>query len=379
VRSVLTLFLLLCGLSSGLAEWHVVQRDGRRYVPIGDVATFYKMGRNVSQGGRFRLFAAGRSIEGGAGGRDVLINGVKYVLCFPIVSDGGQTYISTMDVVKIIEPILRPQKIQNASAVRTVVLDAGHGGYDSGARGPLGAEKDATLDVVLRAKKLFEAAGYQVKCTRTTDVFVPLEDRASFANRNLNAIFVSVHFNKSNTGGGTGLETYCLAPRGVPSMDEENLRYSDFVQYPGHARDPENIALATAVHAALIRRLGLTDRGIKRARFVVIKNLTIPGILVEGGFMSGAPDYQMINTADYRQRLAQCIVDGVTRYKQAVSGEIQYQAPSAVITAEPPPKTPPLAPTPTPAAGSRTAIDSSVAQAQQALENSTGAGNRSEP
>ena len=125
-----------------------------------------------------------------------------------------------------------------------------------------------------------------MRCTRLTDFLGSLEKRAQFANRHANAIFVSVHFNKSNRGEATGLET-CLAPRGVPSMDEENLSYSDYVQHPGHANDPANVALATTVHAALVRNLGLTDRGVKRARFVVIKNVTIPGILIEGGFMSG--------------------------------------------------------------------------------------------
>ena len=108
-------------------------------------------------------------------------------------------------------------------------------------------------------------------------------------------------------------------------MDEENLSYSDYVQHPGHANDPANIALATTVHAALVRNLGLTDRGVKRARFVVVKNVTIPGILIEGGFMSGTPDARLIATPEYRQRIAQCILDGVNRYKQAVANQSHYK------------------------------------------------------
>ena len=106
-------------------------------------------------------------------------------------------------------------------------------------------------------------------------------------------------------------------------MDEENLSYSDYVQHRGHANDPANVALATTVHAALVRNLGLTDRGVKRARFVVIKNVTIPGILIEGGFMSGTPDARLIATPEYRQRIAQCILDGVNRYKEAVANQAQ--------------------------------------------------------
>ncbi|HEY5812644.1 MAG TPA: N-acetylmuramoyl-L-alanine amidase, partial [Terrimicrobiaceae bacterium] len=318
------------------AKWNVVIHDNRRYVPIEDVADFYQMNLPSSSGERFRLEAPGRSIEGADGGRHVYINGVKYALCFPIVSRDGRTLISAMDVVKIIEPILRPQKIKNPGAVRTVILDAGHGGLDSGATGSPGREKDVALDVVLRAKKLLQENGYQVRCTRLTDIFIPLEKRAQYANRHANAIFVSVHFNKSNRSGASGLETYCLAPRGVPSMDEENLSYSDYVQHAGHSNDPANIALATTVHAALTRNLGLPDRGVKRARFVVIRNITIPGILMEGGFMSGTPDAGLIATPEYRQRIAQCILDGVNRYKNAVANQVQNQKPSAVVAATDP-------------------------------------------
>ena len=369
MRYVLVSFILLIWTPVSKADWNIVICDNRRYVPIEDVATFYKMSLPVAIGDRFRLSGPGRSIEGAGGGRDVYINGVKYALCFPIVSKDGRTLISAMDVVKIIEPILRPQKIKNPGPVHTVILDAGHGGVDSGATGPFGKEKDAALDVVLRTKKLLQENGYQVRCTRLSDVLIPLEKRAEFANRHANAIFVSVHFNKSNTGGGSGLETYCLAPRGVPSMDEENLSYSDYVQYPGHSHDPANIALATTVHAALVRNLGLTDRGVKRARFVVVRNIMIPGILIEGGFMSGTPDARLIASPEYRQRIAQCIMDGVDRYKQAMASEIPYQKPTAVVAATDPTSAPSLEKV-APLVGSKIEIESSVAQAREALESS---------
>ena len=316
VRNVLIISVLLFWAASSQAKWNVVIYDNRRYVPIEDVATFYKMNLPATSAGSISTRSSRPKHRGRGQWSQCLRQRRQICALFPDRIQGGHTLISAMDVVKIIEPILRPQKIKNAGTVRTVILDAGHGGIDSGATGALGREKDATLDVVLRAKKLLQENGYQVRCTRITDFLVPLEKRAQFANRHANAIFVSVHFNKSNDGEATGLETYCLAPRGVPSMDEENLSYSDYVQHPGHANDPANVALATTVHAALVRNLGLTDRGVKRARFVVIKNVTIPGILIEGGFMSGTPDARLIATPEYRQRIAQCILDGVNRYKK---------------------------------------------------------------
>jgi len=346
--------------------------DGRRYVPLTDVADFYKLNTPVVQGTHFNLSAPGRSIEGQVEGSEVFVNGVKYALCFPITSQRGKTIISAMDVTKIIEPVLRPQKIKSATAVRTVILDAGHGGHDSGATGPYGCEKDAALDVVLRAKKLLESNGYQVRLTRMNDTFVPLENRPELANKTANSIFVSVHFNKSNQGGSaSGIETYCLAPRGVPSMDEGSLRYSDFVEHPGHARDPENVALATTVHAALVRNLHPVDRGIKRARFVVIKNVSVPGILVEGGFMDNPMDSRRIATPAYRQEIAQSILEGINRYKNAVAGQYQYQKPSAIISANEVATPTPAAEKPAAPVGEKTDSSSAVAEVKNSIENST--------
>jgi len=369
VRISAVIFLVfLAALQAVSAQWNVVLHEGRRYVPIADVANFYKLNAPDIAGNSFTLTGQGRTIRGNGGGREVYINNVKYVLCFDVISKGGRLLISAMDVTKIIEPVMRPGKIKNATAVRTVVLDAGHGGHDSGARGPLGVEKEATLDVVLRAKKLLEENGYNVRVTRMTDVFVPLEKRAAMANKYPNAIFVSVHFNKSNTPGGTGIETYALAPRGVPSMDEENLSYSDFKPYPGHQRDPENIALATAMHSSLLRHLRLFDRGIKRARFVVIRDVDIPGVLLEGGFMNHPVDARQIAGTAYRDAFARAILEGVNRYKSAVAGQMQYFKPSAVVAATDTTTAPPLKKEEPPApVGSKTDMGQSVNQAAGAL------------
>ncbi len=97
---------------------------------------------------------------------------------------------------------------------------------------------------------------------------------------------MSVHFNAGAREDAGGVETYSLAPRGVPSTNNANLSLADFQPCIGNIRDPENIALATAMHAALITRLGGSDRGIKRARFIVLRDCNIPGVLIEGGFLT---------------------------------------------------------------------------------------------
>jgi N-acetylmuramoyl-L-alanine amidase len=154
--------------------------------------------------------------------------------------------------------------------------------------------------------------------TRSADVFVRLEDRAAFANRQSNAVFVSVHFNAGAREDAGGVETYSLAPRGVPSTNNANVSLADFQPCVGNIRDPENIALATAMHTALITKLGVSDRGIKRARFIVLRDSNIPAVLIEGGFLTNALDRVRIATPIYRQILAQAILQGVLSYNRAV-------------------------------------------------------------
>jgi N-acetylmuramoyl-L-alanine amidase len=208
--------------------------------------------------------------------------------------------------------------------VRTIVLDAGHGGHDKGAWSPYGYEKDFSLDVVLRTKKLLQAQGYKVALTRSSDVFIPLHERAAFANQQQDALFVSVHFNSG--GAGTGLEVYTLAPRGVPSMMADGPSVSDLNPQPGNVNDAQNMALATASHAALVVRSRLYDRGIKRARFVVLREATIPAVLIEGGFLSNSFDAKIIAMPEYRQQMASAIVTAVNNYRRAVGNSPQVVA-----------------------------------------------------
>jgi N-acetylmuramoyl-L-alanine amidase len=337
---VLIIFCIVLIPANGLA-WNVVMYGNRRHVPIEDVSRFYKLGDPVKGEKEFQIESPGRTIRGKIGTREIYINNVKYILCFPTLKKGRDILISAMDVTKILEPVLRPGKIKNAGPVRTVILDAGHGGHDSGATGRRGMEKEAALDVVLRAKRLLESQGYTVRMTRSSDVFIPLEQRAAYANRFPDAIFVSVHFNKSTKGTASGIETFALAPRGVPSMDEQNFSYSDLRQHPGHARDPENIALATALHSSMLRKMRLYDRGIKRARFVVIRDIKVPGVLLEGGFMNHPVDGNLIASSSFRDAFAKAILEGVNRYSSAVSGKVGTSPmPSAVAKATDPTSVP---------------------------------------
>jgi len=323
----LILLVHLTSLADASAQfkWRETPIEGRIYVPISDVAAFYGY-RLLSSPGGFNLTMSVKHppIIGRAGASDVKINGVKFVLCFPTVSHGGQVFISKMDVIFIIEPVLRSFNIKNPTVVKTVILDAGHGGHDHGATGNGLREKDMNLDVVYRAGRMLQARGFNVYVTRKDDTFIPLEKRTALANRTPNAVFISVHFNDSKNIEASGIETFVLAPRGVPSMGRDELGVIDDRVHPGHARNAENILLAASVHSAMVARSQIPDRGIKRARFHVLRNSRIPAILIEGGFMRNPRDGRLIADANYRQQLATAIVAGVERFRASVARPGQY-------------------------------------------------------
>ena len=172
------------------------------------------------------------------------------------------------------------------SSPTTVVIDAGHGGYDRGGiPGQRVSEKDMTLDVARRLKSVLAASGYRVVMTRDSDVFVPLGTRTAIANSNRNAIFVSVHFNSATRRGASGIETYF------------------------YSRD--SLALASAIHHYVVGGAPSGSRGVRRRGYFVLRKTSIPAVLVECGFLTNPTEAGYAQNASYRQKLAEEIAAGV--------------------------------------------------------------------
>ena len=260
-----------------------------------------------------------RGIRAQAGTSELYINGVRFVTDFPILSSGEDELISAMDVSKIVEPIMRPNRLHNTHKIQTVVLDPGHGGVDQGASNQWGTEKMFALDVAMHVRNDLARAGYKVEMTRTRDNTVSLEERVNFANKFRDAVFVSIHFNYS--GIAEGLETYALAPEGVPSnaANESHVSSADVQACPGNVQDEHNIALTAAIHAMVLSRCSMFDRGVKHARFHVLRGVRLPAVLVECGFLSNSSEGQRIATAQFRQEIATAIAQGVQNYDAAVN------------------------------------------------------------
>jgi len=308
----------LAGRAAG-ADWKIIPAVGRDYVSFANVAQFYQFPNYARVNRTVALRGERRVIRAQAGTSEFYINGVRFFSDFPLLAREDENLISAMDVARIIEPVLRPNKISGARKIDTVVLDPGHGGKDSGAAGRWGSEKKYALDLALTTRENLLRAGFKVEMTRSGDQTVALEDRVAFANRFPNAVFISIHFNSA--GAGSGVETYALAPAGVPSnaSTENHLSSLDPRWYQGNAQDAANIALAAAVHGSILSRVSVFDRGVRHARFHVLRDIKIPAVLVEAGFLNDPIEGAHIATAQYRQQLGLALAQAVTTYNRAVN------------------------------------------------------------
>ena len=246
----------------------------------------------------------------------VFIGGTKVYLDDNIDEKKGKLTVTRLDYDKVLVPLFWRLPPQLPGSKR-IVIDPGHGGKDPGiVSATLGyTEKAATLDTALRLKLLLEKRGFEVILTREKDTFVDLDDRPAAANKLKADCFISLHYNGGAKGDATtaGIETYCLTPAGQYSTNKASGR-ADITAEPGNRFDTFNLLLGWNVQRSLVKATGAEDRGVRRARFAVLRPLNCPGILVEGGFISSRAEGAQIANAAYRQKLAEAIGDGVIAY-----------------------------------------------------------------
>ncbi len=298
-------------------DWQVIKVSGHDYLSIDNISKFYRLPAEVVPAGKkIRLETVKHPLEFVSGSREVIINGARSWLCFPLIEHDGKFLVSRMDVAKTIEPQLRPHRIPNIGRLQTVVLDPGHGGHDKGAVGSYGYEKNFALDVARKLRPLLQAKGLRVIMTREGDYFVPLEVRAQIANAARDSIFVSIHFNATDRDpNATGFEIFSFTPRGAPSTSDSSLTLSSLDMQAGSTVDTQSMALSSCIYHSLLGHIPEFDRGIKRARFAVLRLTRVPAVLIEGGFLTERGESELIAKNDWRTKLAQSISVGIQNYQ----------------------------------------------------------------
>lgn len=248
---------------------------------------------------------------------EVEIDGIRVWLSFPATVRGGRAYVTLLDMQTAIVPVLFPEK--SAAKVRLVALDPGHGGKDKGfCEGPQ-QEKKFTLLLAQEVRDQLGRMGVKATLTRTSDKYVDLPVRTDLAQRRGADLFVSLHFNAAGHGGeeARGVEVYCLTPPGARST---NGRAAEGESQPvaGNRHNDKSALLAYQLQRALVKNLGMEDRGVRRARFEVLRNATMPAALIEGGFLSDPVEGRKILDPAYRRQMAQAIAGGLLAYKRLV-------------------------------------------------------------
>jgi N-acetylmuramoyl-L-alanine amidase len=173
---------------------------------------------------------------------------------------------------------------------RTVIIDPGHGGHDKGGQWGRVYEKHLALDTSIRLEAHLKKMGYNTILTRRSDHFVSLPGRMEMANKHRNAIFISIHYNYTWKQHVSGIETFY--------------------------HNQNSHKLAKDVHRGMMSRVKVVDRGVKYARYYVIRNTQMPAILVEGGFVSNSNERSRMKTAWFRDAIARGIADGVQRFRR---------------------------------------------------------------
>src|SRR5213596_1363234 len=322
VRRWLDLALLTAGIALAqrstfaASDWEIIKVSGHDYLSVDNISRFYGLPAGVAAAGeKSQLDAVKNPLEFVSGSREAMINGARSWLCFPLIEQDGKYLVSRTDVAKTIEPLVRPHRVPNVGKVDTVVLDPGHGGHDKGQVSRYGAEKEFALDVARKLRPILQAKGLRVIMTREGDYFVPLEVRAKIANAARNSIFVSIHFNATNDDpDATGFEIFSFTPRGAPSTSDNAVTPTSLSMQAGTVVDNQSLALSACIYHSLLGHIPEFDRGIKRARFAVLRLTRVPAVLVEGGFLTERGESRLIANKDWRDKLAAAISVGIENY-----------------------------------------------------------------
>jgi N-acetylmuramoyl-L-alanine amidase len=263
-------------------------------------------------------------------------NGLELHLGFEPQSIDDQPFVHTLDLKKNIEPLVRGVAL-SAKTNRIIVIDPGHGGQNAGAESVVNGtnEKEYTLDWARRLEPLLAARGWQVFLTRTNDLDVSLAGRVEFADQHQADLFISLHFNSAAPNREqAGLETFCLTPSGMASTLVREYVDDPSLVFPNNTFDIDNLEWALRLHRVLLREAGMPDRGVRRARFmVVLRGQHRPAVLIEGGYLSNPREARRIADPEYRQKLAEAVAEALLEEPEISASTSSISDPSPARSA----------------------------------------------
>ena len=294
--------------SSSASRIRYLISSGVRYLYLADIAAHFGM-RYEPAGRRFVLSSRYSLLTFTQDSTEAIVNGTRVHLSDAPWTAHGQALVADVDFRLLLSPILTAKDLRRGN-VRRVLIDPGHGGKDPGTLGRRHPEKEITLQVARRLEKELTARGYQVALTRTRDQNLALEARTQHARTWKADVFVSLHCNAAPATV-RGIEIFRASPEGARSTYGTRRATGASINSPW---DADNARLAYDIQKNVIAATGAGDRGVRNARFAVLRDCPCPAVLVEMGFLSNTADEANLASAAYQTNLARGIAEGISRY-----------------------------------------------------------------
>lgn len=294
-----------------------VQISGQKYMSLHEWATSKEL-QLAREGNDVSLTNRTARVHLKVNSARADVDGVSVFLAFPILLREGTVWMAQKDVERSLAPLLFPPKNKVGDPVRVIAISAGHGGKDPGYVLGSHLEKKYTLLLAKELQRRCARAGLKTVLVRDSDIYLTLADRTRLAKAGKADVYIELHYNCGAPGNrvSKGVEVYCLTLDGAASTNGGSDRYP--AALAGNQNDERNLLLAYNVHKSIVTRASMADRGVRRARFEVLRDAQMPAVLIEGGFMSQPDDMRAIQDAGRRRRTAQAILDGILAYKRSI-------------------------------------------------------------
>lgn len=325
-RYILFLAILCCvgvdsarGLGDRSHGLKILEGEYDTFIGVRDLADFYDL-KIESTRDEYRLVDGSREFVIPEGSRRMTVDGTIVWLHGAMERVRRRIALRETDYRTLLQPMLHSAPFMQHRGARVILLDAGHGGKDSGTTGSSLLEKDIVLDIARDLRAELAQFGFEVQMTREFDRFIPLTRRAAIA-KDVGADFmISLHVNSAANKKAHGIETYIMTARGYGSTSTPNDGPPDrqATLYPGHANAGASALLGYALQHQLIASTGAEDRGLRHARFLVLRESTVPTALVEMGFLSNKKEGPRLGTREYQKRLVSGLVRAVRKYADLV-------------------------------------------------------------
>jgi len=360
LKSLAVIFLALCLLTGCAGDGRIklnksLQNDvvnfgGYQYVPLIRVCDAYGLKYDWDQFTRkVTVRSPGHYVIVMAGSGRIIADGIERELQRPVLFNSGTVYVPVsmvdQDLVLLAAPTPReepqallppvPAEEPRKPTIKTIILDAGHGGKDMGAKGRryMFLEKDKALAVAKDIRLILEKGGLTVIMTRDDDVFIPLPQRAEIANKASADLFVSVHINASRSRFLRGFECYYLSDaaddnaRALEAIENSSLKLGDQADVEHSAgldktlwdmtlteNRIESAELARDITASVAGNVPINNRGVKTAKFYVLKHTSMPSVLVEVCYLSNRADETKLKNSQFQNGMADAIAGGILKY-----------------------------------------------------------------